>query len=194
MIANDTSLLLLSNEYYPKGSLQKQSIYNLDGTVSVSFFDVNGNITEKGEYNVDGTIIRKLAYKTDPKSGAMLEGYDKNTKYKETYKYDPRTGLPSQLIIIDGEGNKTTINYEFDKVGDCVGETHIDKNKKVIKTVKTKYDEMGNVTENEVNEIAAGKFFKISAKYDEASLIIEEISYDNAGVQIEVRKVVYEFY
>ncbi|MFH0893611.1 MAG: hypothetical protein V2A54_04155 [Bacteroidota bacterium] len=194
VVANDTSLLLLSNEYYPKGSIQKQSIYNLDGTVAISFFDAQGNITEKGDYNVDGTIIKKLTYKTDPKSGAILDGSDKNTKAKETYKYNPKTGLLQSLLLIDENQNKTTINYEYNATGDCIGETHIDKAKKVIKTVKSKFDNMGNVTENEVNDIAANKYFKITAKYDEASLIVEEISYDKTGVQLEIRKVVYEFY
>ena len=152
-------------EYNEKGDCVKEEYVYSDGTADRIEYDENGRKIKETQVMSDGFEFA-ISYEYDENGKRKKEIYEDSTGYEYvlSHEYD-ENGNCTQTNLDSSIGYRYEIKYEYDENGNCVKEEcndsngskyiiehQYDEDGNKIKSIKTNYDNEGNLSGIEVEE------------------------------------------
>jgi len=199
-------------KYDDSGILIEETLIYSDGASSIKKYNIDGNILTVNVYDESGNLEEEEIKKFNDNDKILevtIYNEDKEIDQKYTFDYDDK----QNMICSTEYGNKGEFvvkkDLEYDEKGNLIKESSYNGKGRLINVLTFEHDENGNMTSQQIgnrhllkmtydeqnrrikeetinlniNLVETMKIFK----YDEESLLIEEISYD-MGRQFTIEK------
>lgn len=163
--------------------------------LSTQIYDRNGFLTETIIYNNEGKVEYKYTYDYNNNGMRIKTTRYSDGKTTNYYKYDYNEfGNKMKAYRYDTSGNlEEYYIYEYDGDGNLVEEEWFSTSGEEIYSIENDYDN-GVKTHSYTYDENGDLIYKYFFRYDEKGNIVEEIKYDNDGIQTGVIQYVYKYY
>jgi len=134
-----------NEHYYSDGSLSSKGLFK---------YDNNKQEIERQYYSSDGSLRNKVLFTYNDRGGLINHSaYNSENKKigEEDYEYDDKGNIIQIKTYRNGSIAKKTVN-EFNKKGQAILSKHYNTKDSLVRKNTYKYDENGNVIENEEYE------------------------------------------
>lgn len=159
-------------KYNSKGFLTETIIYDDEGKIKYRFtydYDKEGNRTKTSRYT-NGTFTNYYTYE-----------YNEYGNKSKAYRFSD-DGEPEEYYI-----------YEYDNDGNLTEEEWFSADGKEVYSIENDYDG-DRKTRSYTYDENGNLIYEYLFRYDEKGNIIEEIKYDNSGMQTGIIQYIYKYY
>jgi len=158
--------------YNSKGFLTETIIYDTDGNVKYKF---------TYDYDNNGRRIKTTRFTDAKMTNYYTYDYNEFGNKTKAYRYDPAGNLEEYYI------------YKYDDEGNLIEEEWFSSSGGKVYSLKNDYDD-GMKTHAYTYDENSDLIYEYVFRYDEKGNIIEEIKYDNNGLQAGVIQYIYKYY
>lgn len=183
--------------YDKTGRLTEWITYNADGSVLskfISHYNEKGREIEVDGYKGDSSLYHKDVFKYDEKGNRVERigtGYTERTpNSRDTYKYDDHNNFMGMVLGIEGRA-PITITIIRNEKGERIEDDWY-QDDKLNRKVSYKYDEKGNMTEEEEVFLDNNSTVKTIYNYNEKGYLSEAVY--ASGMFSGRKSYEYEFY
>ncbi|RPI67701.1 MAG: hypothetical protein EHM47_15395 [Ignavibacteriales bacterium] len=159
-------------KYNPEGFLTETIIYNDEGGVKFSF---------TYDYDSKGLRTRTSRYINNKLTNYYTYEYNEFGNKTKAFRYNTEDELEEYYI------------YEYDTEGNLVEEEWFSPEGKKVYNIENDYD--NNVKTRSYTYDESGHLvFEYLFRYDDKGNVIEEIRYDNSGLQTGIIQYIYKYF